>query len=80
MELLSSEVLIIVGDNNGNLKRDIHKNEDIMGNKELEISMKKKNPYNLKNQDYLIDSMIIMTKDVLFLLDGQTYNYHATIR
>lgn len=42
MELLSSEVLIIVGDNNGNLKRDIHKNEDIMGNKELEISMKKK--------------------------------------
>lgn len=80
MELLSSEVLIIVGDNNGNLKRDIHKNEDIMGNKELEISMKKKTPYNLKNQDYLIDSMIIMTKDVLFLLDGQTYNYHATIR
>lgn len=80
MELLSSEVLIIVGDHNRNLKRDSHKNEDIMGNKELEISMKKKTPYNLKNQDYLIDSMIIMTKDVLFLLDGQTYNYHATIR
>lgn len=80
MELLSSEVLIIVGDHNGNLKRDSHKNEEIMGNKELEFSMKKKTPYNLKNQDYLIDSMIIMTKDVLFLLDGQTYNYHATIR
>lgn len=51
-----------------------------MGNKELRDFNEKKNPYNLKNQDYLIDSMIIMTKDVLFLLDGQTYNYHATIR
>lgn len=48
-----------------------------MGNKEFEISMEK-NPYNLKNQAYLIDSMIIMT--ILFLLDGQTYHHHATIR
>lgn len=77
MELLSSEVLIIVGDHNGNVKRSNYKTEDIMGNKELEISMEK-NPYNLKNQAYLINSMIIMT--ILFLLDGQTYHHHATIR
>lgn len=42
--------------------------------------MKKPMHHNLKNEAHLTGNMIIMTKDVVFSVDGQTYNHHVAIR